>query len=82
MIHGQKITKFREVSESGTIADPTETIFCLTPSTLFMSFGIVFGVLIVIILCAVCICIRFRNKQQKVIRCHQLLPNSFKLTLS
>lgn len=56
------------VSESGTIADPTETIFCLTPSTLFMSFGIVFGVLIVIILCAVCICIRFRNKQQKVIQ--------------
>jgi len=55
-------------TESRAVVDSTETIFCLTPSTLFMSFGIVFGVLIVIIMCAVCVCIRFRNKQQKVIQ--------------
>nr|CAH0103652.1 unnamed protein product [Daphnia galeata] len=45
-----------------------EAIFCLTPSKLFMAFGILFAVLISAMLFAVCVCIRIKtskNHQQK-----------------
>ncbi|KZS07864.1 Uncharacterized protein APZ42_028203 [Daphnia magna] len=40
-----------------------EAIFCLTPSKLFMAFGILFAVLISAMLFAVCVCIRIKTNK-------------------
>ncbi|XP_046646453.1 uncharacterized protein LOC124336716 [Daphnia pulicaria] len=40
-----------------------EAIFCLTPSKLFMAFGILFAVLISAMLFAVCVCIRIKTSK-------------------
>ena len=43
----------------------SEAIFCLTPSKLFLAFGVLFALLISAMLFAVCICIRIKSKREK-----------------